>query len=336
MAGRRLAMPYLRIDPLKVDVARVADVMSIRYAETRRALPVSVGLSEVTVATCEPLDTAWVRRDRGPHQEAAAAGAGSARSSCSASRPSSTPWRARCARRPRRGETVGAGQLRAAGRAGQEQQAARRQRPGRGAGGRLAVAVRLRPARERHPPRAAARDGRDPLSHRRRAAHRLPGADLGDERDDRARQAARPHGRGREAPAARRPHQDGAPDAGRPARRRGRDAPVDAADGLRREDGDAHLRSRHGGQERRGAGLRRARGRALGRTDGAAARHHPRHRADRQRQDDHAVRHAEAAGHRRGQRLHDRGPDRDDRAGLQPDAGADRASTSALPKACAR
>jgi general secretion pathway protein E len=59
LAGR-LAMPYLRIDPLKVDVARVADVMSIRYAETRRALPIAVGLTEVTVATCEPLDTAWV------------------------------------------------------------------------------------------------------------------------------------------------------------------------------------------------------------------------------------------------------------------------------------
>ncbi len=59
LAGR-LSMPYLRIDPLKVDVARVADVMSIRYAETRRALPVSVGLTDITVATCEPLDTAWV------------------------------------------------------------------------------------------------------------------------------------------------------------------------------------------------------------------------------------------------------------------------------------
>jgi general secretion pathway protein E len=58
--GGRLGMPYLRIDPLKVDVARVADVMSIRYAEMRRALPIAVGLSEVTIATCEPLDTAWV------------------------------------------------------------------------------------------------------------------------------------------------------------------------------------------------------------------------------------------------------------------------------------
>ena len=56
----RLGMPYLRIDPLKVDVAHVADVMSIRYAETRRALPIAVGLTEITVATCEPLDIAWV------------------------------------------------------------------------------------------------------------------------------------------------------------------------------------------------------------------------------------------------------------------------------------
>jgi general secretion pathway protein E len=55
---------------------------------------------------------------------------------------------------------------------------------------------------------------------------------------------------------------------------------------------------------------------------GAAARHHPGHRAHRQRQDDHAVCHAEGAGDRRGQRVHDRRPDRDDRAGLQPDAGA--------------
>ncbi len=59
LAGR-LNMPYLRIDPLKVDVARVADVMSIHYAEMRRALPVAVGLTDVTVATCEPLDVEWV------------------------------------------------------------------------------------------------------------------------------------------------------------------------------------------------------------------------------------------------------------------------------------
>jgi general secretion pathway protein E len=59
LAGR-IGLPYLRIDPLKVDVGRVADVMSIQYAEARRALPVQVGLTDITVATCEPLDAAWV------------------------------------------------------------------------------------------------------------------------------------------------------------------------------------------------------------------------------------------------------------------------------------
>jgi general secretion pathway protein E len=50
----------VRIDPLKVDVGRVADVMSIQYAERRHALPLSFGLTEVTIATCEPLDLGWV------------------------------------------------------------------------------------------------------------------------------------------------------------------------------------------------------------------------------------------------------------------------------------
>ena len=58
--ANRAGLPYLRIDPLKVDVGRVAEVMSITYAERRRALPVQVGAREVTIATCEPFDTGWV------------------------------------------------------------------------------------------------------------------------------------------------------------------------------------------------------------------------------------------------------------------------------------
>ena len=56
----RLKLPYVRIDPLKVDVGRVTEVMSINYAEARRALPLNVGTAEVTVATSEPLDLRWV------------------------------------------------------------------------------------------------------------------------------------------------------------------------------------------------------------------------------------------------------------------------------------
>jgi general secretion pathway protein E len=58
--AQRCKLPYLRIDPLKVDVARVADVMSVTYAERRRALPVQVGAAEALVATCEPFDLAWL------------------------------------------------------------------------------------------------------------------------------------------------------------------------------------------------------------------------------------------------------------------------------------
>ena len=56
----RVQLPYLRIDPLKVDVGRVADIMSVGYAEAKRCLPVLVGVSDVTIATSEPFDTSWV------------------------------------------------------------------------------------------------------------------------------------------------------------------------------------------------------------------------------------------------------------------------------------
>jgi general secretion pathway protein E len=51
---------YLRIDPLKVDVGKVADTMSAAYAERHRILPVVVTPTEITVATAEPYVTDWV------------------------------------------------------------------------------------------------------------------------------------------------------------------------------------------------------------------------------------------------------------------------------------
>jgi general secretion pathway protein E len=59
LAGR-CRLPYLRIDPLRVDVGRVTDVMSVQYAQSRHALPVSMSLTEVVVATAEPYDVGWV------------------------------------------------------------------------------------------------------------------------------------------------------------------------------------------------------------------------------------------------------------------------------------
>ncbi|HUG24084.1 GspE/PulE family protein [Piscinibacter sp.] len=69
LAGR-CGLPYLRIDPLKVDVGRVTEIMSISYAERRRALPLQVGLHDVTVGTCEPFDTAWVPEIEGHTRKA--------------------------------------------------------------------------------------------------------------------------------------------------------------------------------------------------------------------------------------------------------------------------
>ena len=56
----RAALDYLRIDPLKVDVGKVADAMGAAYAERHKILPVVVTPSEITVATSEPFITDWV------------------------------------------------------------------------------------------------------------------------------------------------------------------------------------------------------------------------------------------------------------------------------------
>ncbi|MFC5498472.1 GspE/PulE family protein [Caenimonas terrae] len=59
LAGRA-GLDYLRIDPLKVDVGKVADTMSAAYAERHRVLPVQVTTREVVVATAEPFITDWI------------------------------------------------------------------------------------------------------------------------------------------------------------------------------------------------------------------------------------------------------------------------------------
>ncbi|MDP3652286.1 MAG: GspE/PulE family protein [Rhodoferax sp.] len=56
----RAQLSYLRIDPLKVDVGKVADAMGAVYAERHKILPVLVTPSEITVATAEPFVTDWV------------------------------------------------------------------------------------------------------------------------------------------------------------------------------------------------------------------------------------------------------------------------------------
>ncbi|ATA52942.1 general secretion pathway protein E [Variovorax boronicumulans] len=59
LAGRA-GLAYLRIDPLKVDVGKVADTMSAGYAERHKVLPVQVLPNEVVVATAEPFLIDWI------------------------------------------------------------------------------------------------------------------------------------------------------------------------------------------------------------------------------------------------------------------------------------
>jgi len=56
----RLKVPYLHIDPLKVDFAAVGSVMSSSYANRYRILPVAVTPDTVTVATSEPFVRSWI------------------------------------------------------------------------------------------------------------------------------------------------------------------------------------------------------------------------------------------------------------------------------------
>ena len=56
----RAGLPFYRIDPLKIDFTRVADVMSAAYAAQFGILPVDMTASALTVATADPLRTEWV------------------------------------------------------------------------------------------------------------------------------------------------------------------------------------------------------------------------------------------------------------------------------------
>ncbi len=58
--AQRAKLDYLRIDPLRVDVGKVADAMSAAYAERHHILPVQVSGAELTVATAEPFITDWI------------------------------------------------------------------------------------------------------------------------------------------------------------------------------------------------------------------------------------------------------------------------------------
>ena len=55
----RAEMPLMRIDPLKVDIGKIGDLISLNYAERHRILPVAADALGVTIATAEPFDLSW-------------------------------------------------------------------------------------------------------------------------------------------------------------------------------------------------------------------------------------------------------------------------------------
>lgn len=52
-------LDYMKVDPMKVNVAQVTQVVSSAYAQRHRILPVAATASEVVFATAEPFDTSW-------------------------------------------------------------------------------------------------------------------------------------------------------------------------------------------------------------------------------------------------------------------------------------
>ena len=53
-------LPYLKIDPMKIDAGAVTQVISHAYAQRYRILPVAVSALQVVIATSEPFDTRWL------------------------------------------------------------------------------------------------------------------------------------------------------------------------------------------------------------------------------------------------------------------------------------
>ncbi|HTN66710.1 MAG TPA: ATPase, T2SS/T4P/T4SS family, partial [Burkholderiaceae bacterium] len=58
LAGK-VNLPFFRIDPLKIDFTKVADVMSATYATRFNILPVELTPDELVIATAEPFRIEW-------------------------------------------------------------------------------------------------------------------------------------------------------------------------------------------------------------------------------------------------------------------------------------
>jgi len=57
--AEKSGLPYLHVDPFKIDFAAVTKVMSNAYAQRYKILPVGINSKEVTIATAEPYVREW-------------------------------------------------------------------------------------------------------------------------------------------------------------------------------------------------------------------------------------------------------------------------------------
>ena len=57
--AERVDLPFVRIDPLKVEVSEVTEVMSYAYASRYNILPIKVDATTITVATAQPFELDW-------------------------------------------------------------------------------------------------------------------------------------------------------------------------------------------------------------------------------------------------------------------------------------
>ncbi len=55
----RVDLPFVRIDPLKIEVSEVTEVMSYAYASRYNVLPIKVDDTTITVATAQPFECDW-------------------------------------------------------------------------------------------------------------------------------------------------------------------------------------------------------------------------------------------------------------------------------------
>ncbi|MCB1626235.1 MAG: type II/IV secretion system protein [Xanthomonadales bacterium] len=56
----QVQLPYMKLDPMKIDMSRVTDIIGQAYAQRYRILPIEVNEYEVVFATCEPFFETWI------------------------------------------------------------------------------------------------------------------------------------------------------------------------------------------------------------------------------------------------------------------------------------